>query len=58
MLGWELQNLSTKDKSLINRQCDLEQVFEPLAVYKITGLDQLQDSSGLYLLEFINLTSL
>lgn len=55
MLGRELQNLGTQDKFLTNRQCDLEQVFELLAVGKVTGLYQLQGSSSLYLLEFTNL---
>lgn len=58
MLGWELQNLSTGDKSLINGQYDLEQVFEALAAYKVTGLDQIQGLSSLYFLEFMILTSL
>lgn len=58
MLGWELQNLSTGDKSLINGQYGLEQVFEPLAACKVTGLDQIQGLSSLYFLEFMILTSL
>lgn len=37
VVGWELQNLGINDKSLINGQCDLEQVFEPPAAYKVIG---------------------
>lgn len=48
VLSWELQNLSTRDESLINGQCHLVQVFKPLAAYKVTGLDKLQGPSTLY----------
>lgn len=47
VLSWELQNLSIRDKFLINGQCNLEQVFKLLAVYKV-GLHQLQGTSTLY----------